>query len=88
MKKCPKSFKNMDFLDFGGFRGHVYPAHGRHSGSSAVPRAEVIDKIQLKKIKNKNTTFPKRFIFSMKNMFRKILKNRKFQKVTFFENQT
>ena len=54
----------MDFLDLADFRGHVYPAHGRHSGSSAMPRAEVIDKIQLKNKKIKN--FRKRLFFDEK----------------------
>ena len=34
---------------------------------------------------NKTKNFPKMIIFSMKNIFQTILKNRKFQKVTFFE---
>ena len=37
----PKIFKNMNFLDFSYFRGDVYRAHKRHSGSSAMPLAGV-----------------------------------------------
>ena len=70
-----KSSKIWNFLIFCIFGGD-YRAHGRHSGSSAMPLAEVIHEIRYKKVL-KNVYFP------MKNIFRKILKNRKFQKVTF-----
>ena len=45
----------MDFLDFSDFRGDVCRAHGRHSGNSAMPLAEVIHEIQLKKEKLKKS---------------------------------
>ena len=45
-KSAPKIFKNMNFLDFSDFQRDVYRAHGRHSGSSAMPLAEVIHEIR------------------------------------------
>ena len=71
----------MDFLDLADFRGHVYPAHGRHSGSSAMPRAEVIDKIQLKNKKIK--IFRKRLFFRWKILFERFWKIENFKKSRF-----
>ena len=38
-KVPPKIFKNVNFLVFRIFGGDVNRAHGRHSGSSAMPLA-------------------------------------------------
>ena len=72
----------MDFLDLADFRGHVYPAHGRHSGSSAMPRAEVIDKIQLK---NKKIKFSENVYFFDEKYFSKDFEKSKISKSHFFD---
>ena len=48
-KVLPQIFKNVNFLDFRIFGGDVNRAHGRHSGSSAMPLDEVIHEIRFKK---------------------------------------
>ena len=47
-KVLPKIFKNVNFLDFRIFGGDVNRAHGRHSGSSAMPLDEVIHELRYK----------------------------------------
>ena len=44
----------MHFLDFSDFRRDVYRSHGRHSGSSAMPLAEVI--LNIHEIRQKHKT--------------------------------
>ena len=93
----PKIFKNMNFLDFRIFGGDVNRAHGRHSGSSAMPLDEVIHEIRYK---NKKWKFSENFYFfdekyfskdfekskiSKSNFFRFFCKTQNFQKVNFFE---
>ena len=45
-KRTYKHRKNMHFLDFSDFRRDVYCTHGRHSGSFAMPLAEVIHEVR------------------------------------------
>ena len=97
----PKIFKNVNLLDFRIFGGDVNRAHGRHSGSSAMPLAEVIHETWLKKWKVKKN--PKIFIFfdekyfskdfekseiSKSHFFRFLLKNSKFSKSQLFRKKT
>ena len=77
-----KIFKNMHFLDFSDFRRGVYPAHGRHSGSSAMPLAEVIHEIRLK---NKKWNFSEKlYLFDEKYFSKDWWKIENFKKVNFF----
>ena len=72
-----------DFLDFSDFRWDVYRAHGRHSGSSAMPLAEVIHEIRLK---NKKWNFSEKLYFFDEKYFSKDWwKIENFKKSTFFE---
>ena len=79
-KSVPTSSK-MDFLYFSDFRRDVYRAHGRHSGSSAMPLAEVIHEIRLK---NKILFFFEKLYFFDETYFSKdCWKIENFKKSTF-----
>ena len=80
----PKIFKNMNFLDFRIFGGDVYRAHGRYSGSSAMPLAEVIHEIRLKNEKWKISENV--YFFDEKYFSNDFEKNINFEKVTFSKN--
>ena len=73
----------MNFLDFSDFRIFSGMFTAPTGGSVGVPRCQSMRLYTRYDNKIKYTIFPKMFIFSMKHIFRKILKNRKFQKVTF-----